>query len=218
MKLITFIKNSMPYNGGESATFEDVRADEYIAKGFAVEGDFGREAQSAVREALRVPATLEELEKEVEAAGYFGDAIGKIAKDRLMGLYGEEARYLGAPDAWDDAGEEISLDELRARLAKKTKAELSCRERRVRARAGEDSKKEELIDAIVQAAEAKAAPPAADPNAPPASEAGQLNGLWRPGPRDLLPGRHARRAARWNGDHGPFRYAGAARRLRSGRT
>jgi hypothetical protein len=37
MKEITFIKNSLPYNGGESATFEDARADEYIAKGYAVE-------------------------------------------------------------------------------------------------------------------------------------------------------------------------------------
>jgi hypothetical protein len=173
MKLITFIKNSMPYNGGESATFEDVRADEYIAKGFAVEGDFGREAQSAVREALRVPATLEELEKEVEAAGYVGDAIGQIAKDRLMGLYGEEARYLGAPDAWDDAGEEISLDELRARLAKKTKAELVVVAKdEFSLELKEDSKKEELIEAIVKAAEAKAAPPA-DPNAPPANGAGK---------------------------------------------
>jgi hypothetical protein len=37
MKLVTFIKNSLPYNGGESASFGDEVADKMIAEGIAVD-------------------------------------------------------------------------------------------------------------------------------------------------------------------------------------
>lgn len=115
MKLVTFIKHSLPYNGGESATFEDEVADKMIAEGIAVASD--------------ADATLAQLEAELKT---------------------ELHPPAGAPV--DPDVETLTEEQIRAELGGKKKADLVALAKATYGlELSEDSKKDELVEAILAA-------------------------------------------------------------------
>lgn len=89
MQAVRFTKHYDVYNAGEIAGFLEAKAQQLIDLGVAA------------AHIDRVPATIEEIEQEVAARGYKGEALKQIVEDRFNGVYGEEARYLH-PESDDD--------------------------------------------------------------------------------------------------------------------
>jgi flavin-dependent dehydrogenase len=98
MRMVRFTTNHGVYNGGETAGFADAEAQKYIDAGVAAEHE------------LRTPATLQEIEAEVKAAGYSSKAAKQIAQDRFDGKYGEAGRLLSPNDADDDGPDDRPTD------------------------------------------------------------------------------------------------------------
>jgi hypothetical protein len=144
---VRFTRHFEIYNSGEAADFAAERAQQLVNQGVATL--FDPTAEETKQEVPPpTPATLEELEAEVKAAGYADEAAKAIAQKRFDGVYGEEARFVGAVVEYD----ELTEEQVRSALGKKTKAELVVLAKsELNLDLAEDSKKDELIDAIVAA-------------------------------------------------------------------
>jgi Xaa-Pro aminopeptidase len=161
-KLVRFIKNSLPYNGGDQATFEDEQAARLIAQQYAVEIDAdGNElpcvaepaavAAGAVSSDVIQPATLEELTAEVKASGYEDEAAASIAAKRLAGEFGEVGKYLKGT---------APIEALRADLDGLKKAEIvKAALENYQLELDEGKKKDELIEAYIAAHQKQATAP-----------------------------------------------------------
>ncbi|MCU1285928.1 MAG: hypothetical protein JWO13_2278 [Acidobacteriales bacterium] len=152
---VRFIGHYSIYFSGDQAGFPQEEAKKLVELGVAQYFDPTAEPELAEQEpaAQRVPATLEELEAEVKAAGYSDDAAKKIAQDRFDGVYGEAGKFLGANVEYD---EKMTPDEYRAKLNAITKAELvELAKAEYSLELDANSKKDELVDAIVAAATKK---------------------------------------------------------------